>query len=201
MIHMIPVDVGHDRKGGVKVFEGAVAFVQLGREEGVVPEAGVRPDVPNLGANVERRGQPRFLQDQADHGRRGRLSVRPRNANPSGLVEKPAQGLSAPDRPDASAPGGGELLTVPIHGAAEDHQLRVEPLEVLPGMSGRTRNPQSLQRLYARGFMPQVASADRVPHGREQPGKGTHSRPADPHEMNPFRPREFRHDIQNAPIS
>ena len=39
----------------MKVFEGTVAFVQLGREEGVVPEAGVRPDVPNLGADVERR--------------------------------------------------------------------------------------------------------------------------------------------------
>ena len=181
---MVPIGIGDYGNVGMKLFEGAVAFVEFRNHVGTVTEFCVYADVAEFPPYGESRVKSRLFQDESDHGGCGRFPVSSGNTNAEPGVENPAQDLS-PFRHGNSALLCRNYLFIFLgDGAAVHKKLRKEFIHV--GLSMPENDGDFFfQYLVDIGGVAHVAAADLIAKFCEKKSKSAHPCATDAHKMNP----------------
>ena len=182
-VHVVFVDVRHDRDHGREIQEGRVRLVGLGDKKLARPEPRVGARAVEAAADHEGGIEPARRQERGDERRGRRLSVGARDRDAAAQTHQFGEHHGARHDGNAEFARGGHFGIVGLHGRGNDDGVR--PLDVAFVVSVGDAGAELLQAL-RHGASRKVGSAHDVTEIEQHLGDAAHAAAADADEMQVF---------------
>ena len=182
-LHVVGVDIGHDRHDRQQVQERGVRFVGLHHDVVAAAQPGVGADAVEASADHEGRVQPGFGQHARHQAGGGCLAVGAGDRDALFQAHQFGQHQRARNHRDAFAPGFQHLGVVGVDSGGRDH--RVGAVYVGRVVAGEDPDPQFAQAAQ-RGTGGKIGTRDGVAQVEQHLGDTRHAGAADADEVDVF---------------